>query len=160
MKDNRIFLGFGSNINPKIENILYSYELLRKIGIYFIKKSSFYSSKAYGFEFQDDFVNSVCEVRTNISAYDLLHVCQKVEIDMHRIRQFKWGPRNIDIDILLFGDETYADDELVVPHYDIKNRLFFLAPIREIAGNIEIAGERIDDLISNLHGYSVSLIKN
>lgn len=134
----KVFIGLGSNLDDKIDNLaraLYLIEKIEKVQI--IKESSLYRTAPWGKTDQDDFINQVIEIETELSPLDLLHQLQDIEIKMGRQRDVRWGPRNIDLDILLYGRETIDLEELKVPHPYLLQRLFVLMPLQEIAPDLE-----------------------
>lgn len=157
MANNFVFLGFGSNEGDRLKNIERAYELLEKNGVIFVAKSSIYETAPYGFLDQSAFLNTVCKVKTKENPFELLKICQLVERELGRVRTIKFGPRNIDIDILLFNDDKISDVDLIIPHYDMHNRQFFLIPLMEIAGDIILHGRKLSELISSLGDQNVKL---
>ena len=101
-------------------------------GTRIIKSSSLYLTAPWGRTEQDDFINQVIEIKTALEPLALLQDLQEIEIKMGRQRQEKWGPRIIDLDILLFGDEVLDFPELKVPHPLMRQRLFVLVPLQEV----------------------------
>ncbi|MEQ8176557.1 MAG: 2-amino-4-hydroxy-6-hydroxymethyldihydropteridine diphosphokinase [Syntrophomonadaceae bacterium] len=132
-----VYLGLGSNLGDKKANLEKALEDLGSAdGVRITRVSSLYQSEPWGVKDQDDFINQVIEIETELSALDLLHLLQTIEIDMGRQRVTKWGPRNIDLDILLYGDEVLRSEELQVPHAHMRERLFVLIPLQEINSEI------------------------
>ena len=133
------FIGLGSNLqNPQrqIEKAIDS--LTKAKDVEFISCSSLYISKPLLNMPYPDYLNSVCKIKTKLSAIDLLDLCQSIENKQHRVREIHWGPRTIDLDILLFGDEVYNNDRLKIPHPEMVNRCFVLLPLYEIAPKLQI----------------------
>jgi len=95
-------------------------------------RSSLITNKAYGFVDQPDFVNQVLEIETKLEGHDLLRKLLGIETKLGRKRDLKWGPRLIDIDILLLGDLIITDTELCIPHPDFHNREFALRLLLEL----------------------------
>jgi len=128
------YLGIGSNLGDPIENCR---KALREIAslknVQVLRRSSLYRTEPVGDRLQDWFVNGVVEVRTTFTAPQLLKALQWVEQALGRERRERWGPRTIDIDILLYGQEIIKTDSLVVPHPELHKRRFVLVPINEIA---------------------------
>src|SRR5690606_17242977 len=89
---------------------------------------------------QPDFLNAVAEVETRRSPRGLLELCLKTETDLHRVRDQRWGPRSIDLDILLFGDLTVDEPGLAIPHPRLTERAFALVPLAELAPELVVAG--------------------
>lgn len=129
-----IYLGLGSNIEPKVEHLKKAVEKLSAEPEIVLKKtSSLYLTKAYGYEDQADFINAVVYLKTSLAPKKLLETVLKIETDLGRVRNKKWGPRTIDIDILFYNNLKYQSQNLIIPHPEIKKRAFVLIPLIEIA---------------------------
>lgn len=102
-------------------------------GITVLRVSSLYRTQPVGFEEQEWFANGVIEIRTSLKPHALMGVVHRVEREMGRIRVHKWGPRIIDIDILMYGQIIMDEDGLVIPHPEYHKRRFVLVPLNEIA---------------------------
>jgi 2-amino-4-hydroxy-6-hydroxymethyldihydropteridine diphosphokinase len=157
---NKAYLSLGSNMGDSKDNIIKAYKIIENNNVKIIKKSSFYETDPYGYENQNVFVNSVIEVETKLNHYELLEICHIVEKELKRKRIIKWGPRTIDVDILLFNDIKLNDEELIIPHKEMKKRAFVLIPLLEIKNDIEINGKRVKDIIKDIDINGVRLIKN
>ena len=101
-----------------------------------IKKSAVYETDAWGKEDQNKFLNQALELQTNFSANELLDSILQIEEDLGRKRELKYGPRIIDIDILLFNDDIIDTRNLKIPHPELPNRKFALQPLSNIAAHI------------------------
>ena len=101
--------------------------------------SSVYDTDPIGPE-QENFLNAVVRVEASMSAQDLLARLQEIEIEIGRRERGRWGPREIDLDVLLFGDEVIETLDLVVPHTEIANRAFVLVPLLDLDPTIAIPG--------------------
>ena len=130
-------LALGSNMGDKVGNIERAYTLLNEYGIDIKFKSSLYNNPAYGYENQDDFVNSVVLALTSYCPEELLYVLKDIEERLGRVPTFRWGPRLIDIDIIFYDNIIYNSDKLIIPHKDYKNRDFVLKPLEEIMNNMK-----------------------
>lgn len=129
----RVLLGIGTNLGDKKANLKTAIKNIKDIeGVEIVRISSFYVTPPWGKEDQDEFLNGVVEIETDIPPLELLRELQAIEINMGRERKEKWGPRNIDIDILLYGEEVMDLEELKVPHPYMRERLFVLVPLNEI----------------------------
>jgi 2-amino-4-hydroxy-6-hydroxymethyldihydropteridine diphosphokinase len=117
-------------------NLKRAISLLREKGIRIRKISSIYESSPWGYEEQEDFLNLALEVETDLPPLELLELIKNIEKRMGRKPTFRWGPRNIDIDILLYDDISFSHPSLVIPHPHLKERLFTLLPLQEIAPQI------------------------
>jgi 2-amino-4-hydroxy-6-hydroxymethyldihydropteridine diphosphokinase len=127
------YLGLGSNVGDReeyIEQAVFLMEKNPKIEV--TKRSSNYETEAEGAANQPPFINAVVEIKTKLSPHDLLDVCQEIEATLGREREIEWGPRTIDIDILLYDDEVISDDRLQIPHPLMHERLFVLMPLKEL----------------------------
>ena len=139
-----IFIGIGSNLNnPNAQIISASNKIKRVQHINFLQISSMYSSPPYGFKEQPNFVNAVIKIQSSLNPFDLLKILNLIEKDQKRVRNFKNGPRTIDLDILLFGNITMNTDRLKIPHPEISNRPFVTKPLCEISPNIKLPNGRI-----------------
>ncbi|MCA6071072.1 MAG: 2-amino-4-hydroxy-6-hydroxymethyldihydropteridine diphosphokinase [Endomicrobium sp.] len=132
---NTIYLGLGSNVGDRAENIISALSLLQSSLFVNVKKiSSFYATSPIGPK-QRGFYNIVIKAQTDLSPNDLLSLIKQSEHILGRVKTVKWGPRIIDIDILFFGKKNINNSNLIIPHKEIQNRLFVLAPLSEIAIN-------------------------
>jgi 2-amino-4-hydroxy-6-hydroxymethyldihydropteridine diphosphokinase len=128
------YLSIGSNLGDPIENCRTALREIASLkNVQVLRRSSLYRTQPVGNKSQDWFVNGVLEVRTTFTAMQLLKALQWVEQAMGRVRTEKWGPRMIDIDILLFGQEIVDTGDLVIPHPEMHKRRFVLVPMNEIA---------------------------
>lgn len=143
------YLGLGSNVGDREEYIEQAVFLLEKNpNIEVTKRSSNIETQPEGASDQPLFMNAAIEIRTKLPPQKLLEVCQVIETALGRERELEWGPRTIDIDILLYNAEIISDDKLQIPHPLMHERIFVLKPLREIAPNIihPILEKRIETL--------------
>ena len=135
-----IFIGLGANLCEPIEQLRSAIEAIKLIpATELVRCSSFYQSAPMGPQDQDDYINAVAELKSALSPLELLDNLQAIENQQGRIRKDeRWGPRTLDLDILLFGDSLIESPRLTVPHYGIKQRNFVLIPLAEIAPEIDI----------------------
>ncbi len=128
------YVGLGSNIGDKAGNVLKALDMLGQFnGLTVTKVSSFYETEPVGYEEQDWFVNAVAKVETMLSPEELLRILKKVEQIMGRKSTVRWGPREIDLDILMYDQLCFDTSELVIPHPRLHERAFVLVPLAEIA---------------------------
>ncbi|MGM0378189.1 MAG: 2-amino-4-hydroxy-6-hydroxymethyldihydropteridine diphosphokinase [Bacillota bacterium] len=157
---NKAYLSLGSNIGNLKDNILKAYKILEKNDIEILEKSSFYKTKPYGYKDQSDFLNTVIKIKTKLKPLELLEVCHLVEEKLKRKRKIHWGPRIIDVDILLYDNLKINSEKLIIPHKEMLKRAFVLVPLREIAPNITIDNINIDDALKQIDIETVRLIDN
>lgn len=135
-KWHKVYLSLGSNMGDKRENLL---EAIKRVGelenTEVVKSSTILETEPFGYIEQDNFLNACLEVKTLLTPQEFLSSILKIELDMGRVREIKWGPRVIDIDILFYDDEIIQEDNLAVPHPWICEREFVLEPLSEIAPN-------------------------
>lgn len=129
---NNIFLGLGSN---KGDRFNYLKDAVKKIKDNFILNdySCIYETEPFGFKDQDFFYNAVVNVSTPLQLKELCPLIKKLEIETGRVPGQRWGPREIDIDLLFYNDLIYSDERLVVPHKEFMLRDFVIVPMQEIA---------------------------
>ncbi|MBI2856240.1 MAG: 2-amino-4-hydroxy-6-hydroxymethyldihydropteridine diphosphokinase [Chloroflexi bacterium] len=129
------YLGLGSNLGDREESLRRALRLLaQKAGIPAV--SSVYETEPWGFANQPLFLNLVCAVETRMAPHVLLELCQEVESRLGRTPTFRYGPRTIDVDILLYGDCVMDTPRLQVPHPRMAQRAFVLVPLAEIAPDL------------------------
>lgn len=138
---NKVYLGLGSNKGNKLKFITQAIKLINQNSNCSVEKfSSIYETLPFGVEEQANFFNAVAEVNTSFNLNEFHNITKKTELEIGRKKSFRWGPREIDIDILLFNDIIFANDNLIVPHKDLINRDFALKPLHEIKGNFLFPG--------------------
>ncbi|MGQ3674990.1 2-amino-4-hydroxy-6-hydroxymethyldihydropteridine diphosphokinase [Xanthobacter sp. TB0139] len=152
----RAYLGLGSNMGDKSAMIAQAIRRLDATpGITIIACSSDYHTPPWGDTDQDWFVNACVAIDTTLSPFDLLEVCLTTEKAMGRTRLRKWGPRNIDIDLLDHGGQSINTDRLTLPHPFLLERDFVLLPLAEIAGELRISGRNIGELAGRITDTSL-----
>lgn len=131
------YIGIGSNLGDRQKNIQRAISLLHSIPqIQVIRISSIYETAPVGVLNQPDFLNAAISLDTELSPHELLNELQKIESQLKRKRTIRWGPRTIDLDILLYDDKTISSDRLTIPHPEMHKRHFVLMPLSEIAGEV------------------------
>lgn len=150
---NIAYVALGTNIEPRNEYLTDALKLLedhKKIAI--DKKSSVYETAPVGYADQADFLNMVIEINTSLSSIELLDFCQGIEQQLGRKRGIRFGPRTIDLDILLYNQENSKMDRLITPHPRMHERAFVLIPLNEIAPqtNVPTWNKRVVDLVDEL----------
>jgi 2-amino-4-hydroxy-6-hydroxymethyldihydropteridine diphosphokinase len=159
-----VYIGLGSNLggdlaSPK-QNITSAIDALGEIqSTQMISASSLYESKPVGPQDQADYINAVVKLETDLDAAELLDSLQAIENDHGRERKQHWGPRTLDLDILLFGDQIIHNESLTIPHSEICNRPFVLVPLAEIEPDCVIPEKGlVTDLVSKIDQAELKLI--
>lgn len=151
MPKQRVYLSLGSNEGDKRA---YLKEALKRIGSLertrLLKISSLYETAPWGGVEQDNFYNLVLELETQLEPLELLDKTQEIELELGRTRLVHWGPRTLDIDILIFGELELDLDLLKIPHAHMLKRRFVMEPLAEIAPELEIYGRLSGDYLEEL----------
>jgi len=128
------YIAIGSNLSDPVNQAYQAIDALKELPkSTFVCASRLYCSTPMGPQNQPDYINAVVKIDTTLTPYELLDYTQSIEQEQGRIRkEERWGPRTLDLDILLFGDKSIKTDRLTVPHYGIKTREFVLYPLAEI----------------------------
>ncbi|MDR5675988.1 MAG: 2-amino-4-hydroxy-6-hydroxymethyldihydropteridine diphosphokinase [Armatimonadota bacterium] len=134
--EERVFLSLGSNLGEREANLLAALRLLDAEGVRLVRQSSWYETEPVGFTEQPPFLNLVVEVRTALDPLGLLRCAQRVEAALGRVREVRWGPRTVDVDLVLYGQRVVRTPELIVPHPRMRERAFVLVPLCEIAPDL------------------------
>ena len=132
---NGIYLLLGSNLGDRLETLKTASKLLQKRQIKILNESSIYETAPWGIDEQPWFLNVVLQIECPLQEDELLKACLNIEKEMGRVRDQKWGARLIDIDILYYNDTILDIKGLQLPHPEIANRKFTLAPMSELAPN-------------------------
>lgn len=139
----RVYIGIGSNLGEpraQVEKALQSLQLLSVNGEF--TASPLYQTTPTGPQDQPDFINAVAGFLTLLSAQDLLQALKAIENSQGRQRDgVRWGPRTLDLDLLLYGNESIDMDELTVPHPRIRERAFVMVPLFDVAPDVSIPGQ-------------------
>ncbi|MEW6553459.1 MAG: 2-amino-4-hydroxy-6-hydroxymethyldihydropteridine diphosphokinase [Actinomycetota bacterium] len=129
----RVYLGMGGNLGDRRANLLAALRLLDAMeGVSVLEVSSVYETAPWGVEEQPDFLNLVALVSTSRDPHGMLDACMEVEKGLGRVRAERWGPRVIDVDILLYDDLSVEEDGLVIPHPRMLERDFVMVPLAEL----------------------------
>ncbi|MBN7771770.1 2-amino-4-hydroxy-6-hydroxymethyldihydropteridine diphosphokinase [Clostridium aminobutyricum] len=150
----KIYLGLGTNLGDKEDNLKQAIELLSE-KVENLHISSLYETEPVGFKEQPWFLNLVLEGDTDLPPQELLHFTQSIEKKMKRIKTILNGPRIIDIDILLYEQEQIEIGDLIIPHPRLLERAFVMVPLYEIAPDLIIFGKRIKDIMRDFNGERI-----
>jgi 2-amino-4-hydroxy-6-hydroxymethyldihydropteridine diphosphokinase len=136
----RCYIGLGANLDEPVAQLQQAVQALQQLaGSTLVAVSGFYGSKPMGPQDQPDYVNAVAAIDTTLTAEQLLDALQQIEQQQGRQRKAeRWGPRTLDLDILLYGNQVIATERLTVPHYGLRVREFVLYPLYEIAPQLNL----------------------
>lgn len=149
----KVYIAFGSNMGEKDRYIKIGLESLADTpGVRLIKQSSIITTKPYGGVEQEDFLNGCVYIETRLSPHALLEELHRIEANAGRVRDIHWGPRTLDLDILLYDESIIRTNDLVIPHIDMPNRMFVLEPLNEIAPYAynPVTGLTVSEMYNNL----------
>ena len=145
----KAWLGLGSNLQQPVSQLKGALGSLGLVeGIELLETSGFYRTPPWGDDQQDDFINTVVRIETDLGPVSLLQALQGIENEMGRQRSGRrWGPRLIDIDLLLYGDLQVQSEELELPHPRMHERAFVLVPLCELDKTITIPGHGVAEVL-------------
>ena len=147
----KAWLGIGSNIGDMAAMLDQAVDKLAAVpGIRVVARSPDYRTPPWGKTDQPWFLNGAVAIETDLVPHALLDACQGIERDLGRIREERWGPRIIDIDVLAYEGAAVEDERLVLPHRYVRERAFVLVPLNEIAPDLTIGGEKVSDALAKL----------
>ena len=148
------YIGFGSNIDNRLNYITQALRLLLEAdNVSLIQISSVYETEPVGYEEQDWFLNGVVSVETGLPVHELLVLLKTIEKEVGREHRARWGPREVDLDLLIYDQCCINTPDLIVPHPEMHQRSFVLVPFAEIAPDVHhpILQQNIQTLLSNLN---------
>jgi len=147
----RAYIGLGGNLGDPAAAMAAALQALdAQGGLVVVAVSSLYRTPPWGVTDQPDFLNAVAALDTRLSARELLQACLDTERALKRVRDVRWGPRTIDLDILLYGDEWIDEEGLQVPHPRMTERAFVMAPLAEIAPNMIVGTKTAAEWLPSL----------
>ncbi len=135
---NNAYLSLGSNIGNRLEHLQQAVQLLNEhSSIKVLQVSSVYETEPVGLTEQAKFLNIAVELETSLEATQLLSACQSIENKLGRMRKIRWGPRTVDLDILLYNEDHIQLEDLIIPHLRMQERAFVLVPLVEINSEVK-----------------------
>jgi len=155
----RVYIAIGSNLASPLEQVHAALAALAEIpDSQIVAVSPFYRTPPLGPQDQPDYLNAAVALDTDLAPETLLDHTQRIELQQGRERKaHRWGPRTLDLDIMLFGDRQIATPRLTVPHYDMKNRAFMLLPLVHIAPDVCFPdGVKVANILANLDPSGIS----
>jgi 2-amino-4-hydroxy-6-hydroxymethyldihydropteridine diphosphokinase len=158
----KAYLGMGTNLGDRLQQMHRAFQSLHHTeGIIITRLSPLYQTAPIGYLDQPDFYNRVIEIETTLPPVQLLATILHIEQKLHRVRTMRWGPRTIDIDILLYEDYVIQSKNLQIPHLRMRERAFVLIPLYELIGNKIMPGtdETLTEWIEQLPpGQAIHMI--
>ncbi|ASK61686.1 2-amino-4-hydroxy-6-hydroxymethyldihydropteridine diphosphokinase [Virgibacillus phasianinus] len=159
---NNVFLALGTNIEPRYTHLQKALHELRTNEHITIKsESSIYETAPVGYTDQADFLNMAIQIETPLTPFALLERCQRIEEGLGRKRAIRFGPRTIDLDILIYNDENIKTERLNVPHPRLYERAFVLIPLKELNPELPIGaqGKCVSDYVDDLTDQDVKDVR-
>ncbi|MED5503024.1 MAG: 2-amino-4-hydroxy-6-hydroxymethyldihydropteridine diphosphokinase [Pseudomonadota bacterium] len=147
------YIAVGSNLADPVSQAKQAIEALKTLpNSEFVRASSLYSSTPMGPQNQPDYINAVVAIKTNLTPLELLDCTQAIEQEQGRVRkEERWGPRTLDLDMILYGNEVIDSERLTVPHYGMREREFVLYPLAEIAPSLQLPdGTEVSSLLEQV----------
>lgn len=153
------YLGLGSNLGDREAMLRAAIAALEATpGVRVTAISSLYETPPWGPVPQGPYLNACVALDTTLSPRELLTLCLAIERDHGRERAIRWGPRTLDMDVLLYDDETIDEEGLIVPHPRMTERAFVLVPLAEIAPELSIGGRAIRDILNGVETDEIEKI--
>ena len=147
-----VYIALGSNLGDRKAHLGYAVDALRSLAVdKVIQVSSTYETKAVGPGVQENYYNAVVAINTDLPPLKLLKRCLEIEKERGRERRERWGPRTLDLDLLVYGKVELNSEELSLPHPRITERAFVLTPFAELAPDLEIDGRRLTNWLETIN---------
>ena len=154
----RACLALGGNLGDVAAAFVRALQALSSAeGVTLVAASRVYRTPPWGVTDQPDFLNMAAAVDTDLAPRALLDLCLQIEKDSGRVRDRRWGPRNIDIDVIAFGDAVVDEPDLTIPHPRAHERAFVLAPLADVAGDLTLRGQSVRELLAQADARGVQV---
>jgi 2-amino-4-hydroxy-6-hydroxymethyldihydropteridine diphosphokinase len=153
-----VYLALGANVGDSRTNIAQAITLLNAI-LRDIKRAPIYVSKAVGYTNQVDFLNTAVSGETELNPQELLAKLKAIEQELGRVERFRWGPREIDIDIILYGNVVLESEQFTLPHPHFRERDFVLRPLADLNPQLvdPVSGQTVTQLLSKISQSEASI---
>jgi len=144
---NIAYIALGSNMGDRNQWLMQALDALEKRdGITITAVSAIYETDPVGYTDQDAFLNMVIQVSTSYSPHELLQQQQEIESELGRVRQVRWGPRTIDLDLLLYDNIALETEQLILPHPRMMERAFVLVPLRDVLSDDHVLYREVEQV--------------
>lgn len=154
----RAYIGLGGNIGDPRATMAAALRLLDgDADIRVARVSSLYATPPWGITDQPDFLNAAALLETNVGPRVLLERCLEAEASLHRVRDKRWGPRSVDLDVLTYGDREIDEPGLELPHPRMMDRAFVLVPLFELAPELVVRGARLESRLNEIGREGITL---
>lgn len=154
------YISLGSNMGERLSNLEAAVEMVARLEkTALLAESSVYETEPWGLKEQDSFLNMCIKIETELSPKELLKKLQEIELELGRRRLVRWGPRTIDLDILMYDDVKMEDEELTLPHPRMTERAFVLMPLLDVSGDIIILGRRLSEWLEDMSDQGIKVFK-
>jgi len=158
-KSVRAYIGLGGNVGDVLASMKSAIQSLNADNQITVKSiSDVYKTPPWGIEDQDWFLNVCIGLETTLTAQDLLKACLEAELALKRVRDIRWGPRTIDLDVLVFGEEQINEENLQVPHPRMHERAFVIKPMADIAPDLYLREKKISDWLADLDASEIQKV--
>ncbi len=153
---NKAYLGLGSNRGDSRRHLQDAVALLQGLKATTVTQvSSFYETEPWGYTNQAAFLNIVVAIDTSLNPEELLHHCLTIEQQLGRTREIHWGPRTIDIDVLIYEHITCNTPALTLPHPRMRKRAFVLVPLQEVAPSLRLQGKALSYWLDKIENHGI-----
>lgn len=153
------YIGLGGNVGDVLASMKSAIQSLNADNQITVKSiSDVYKTPPWGLEDQDWFLNVCIGLETTLTAQDLLKACLEAELALKRVRDIRWGPRTIDLDVLVFGEEQINEENLQVPHPRMHERAFVIKPMADIAPDLYLREKKISDWLADLDASEIQKV--
>ncbi|MEO0910723.1 MAG: 2-amino-4-hydroxy-6-hydroxymethyldihydropteridine diphosphokinase [Pseudomonadota bacterium] len=158
--ETKAYIGLGGNVGDVAQHMREAIQILSKNdAIELVSVSSVYKTPPWGITDQDWFLNACVGVSTTLNPRQLLEACQSIEKELKRERDIRWGPRTIDLDILIYGGLEIKEEGLEIPHPRTSERAFVLKPLADIAPEIVLDGKKVLQWLNEVDQSEIQLVE-